>query len=74
MTAPLTPAEAATSARRHPVTIREALRAGELHGFQRVKGGRWLIHQACLDAWVENRKCDHQLQLASVRPLRRRSA
>jgi hypothetical protein len=32
--------EAAAEAGKHPVTVRKALEAGELHGFQRVKGGR----------------------------------
>ena len=60
MTEILTVAEAADAARRHPVTLRKALTDGDLHGFQRVEGGRWSIRRDCLDAWVENRPCAHQ--------------
>lgn len=67
----LTAQEAATAARRHPVTIRKALEAGKLHGFQRVKGGRWTVSPGCLDAWVEGRKCEHRL--SNVTPIRQGS-
>lgn len=70
MSAPLTVAAAAAEAGRHPVTVRKALEAGELHGFQRVKGGRWSIRHACLDAWVENRLCEHKA--SNVTPFRGR--
>lgn len=66
----LTPADVARIFRRHPVTVRNALAAGELHGSQRVKGGRWLIAEACADAWAEGRPCTHQLEDRKVRPLR----
>lgn len=56
----LTGPEAAAYSRRHPVTIRRALEAGDLHGSQRVKGGRWLIAADCLDAWIGGRPCEHQ--------------
>ena len=36
----LTPSEAAAVARRHPVTIRKALEAGNLHGSQQAARGR----------------------------------
>lgn len=65
----LTAPEAAAASRRHPVTVRKALEAGELHGFQRVKGGRWAIRRACLDAWVEARACEHAV--SNVTPIRR---
>lgn len=51
--------EAAGLAHRHPVSIRRSLEAGDLHGFQRVKGGRWLIQVDCLQAWIENVPCPH---------------
>ena len=55
----LTAPEAATAARKHPVTVRKALEAGQLHGFQTGKGGRWSIKPDCLEAWIECRRCDH---------------
>lgn len=64
----LTAPEAAAESRRHPVTARRALEAGELHDFQRVKGGRWSIRRACLDAWIERRPCAH----SNVIPLGKR--
>ena len=69
----LTVAEAATHVRRHPVTVRKALEAGELCGFQRKAHGRWTVRPACLDAWVEGRPCEHKISDANVRPLRRRA-
>lgn len=56
----LTTGEAAEYARRHPVTIRRSLVSGELHGVQRVAGGRWLIRPECLEAWLEATKCQHK--------------
>lgn len=56
----LTTVEVATRSRRHPVTVRRALEAGELHGNQPVKGGRWLAHIECVDAWVAGHPCAHQ--------------
>lgn len=56
----LTVDEAAKESRRHPVTIRVALRAKELHGSQRVTGGTWSVKDTCLEAWVEGRPCEHQ--------------
>jgi excisionase family DNA binding protein len=53
-------AQAAEYAGRHPVTIRAALEAGELHGTQRKRGGRWRMHVACLDAWLGGVECEHQ--------------
>lgn len=32
--------------------IREALRSGELRGYQSGKGGRWRVETADLDAWM----------------------
>lgn len=52
--------QAATYGRRHPVTLRRALAAGELHGTQRLKGGKWSIRVECLDAWLDGGKCAHQ--------------
>jgi hypothetical protein len=43
----------------HPVTLRRALMAEELHGTQRTKKGRWRIHVDCLDAWLLKQPCLH---------------
>ena len=67
----LTPAEAAEIVGRHPVTVRDALRSKALCGFQRGKGGHWVIRPACLDAWMECRPCEHQQ--SNVRHLRGRA-
>ena len=67
-----TPAEAAQVARRHVVTVRRDLVAGTLHGVQRVDGGRWLIAESCLSAYVRGEKCQH-LAASNVRHLRPRA-
>lgn len=64
----LNTAEAAALSRRHPVTVRRALEGGKLHGSQSMAGGRWLIREECLDAWIDGAKCEHQV---NVTPLRR---
>lgn len=56
----LTVSDASTVGRRHPVTIRRALEARELHGTQRTKGGRWVIQPECLEAWLDQAPCPHQ--------------
>jgi excisionase family DNA binding protein len=53
-------ATAASLVGAHPSTVLKALEAGELHGAQRVKKGRWRIHRDCLAAWALGEKCDHQ--------------
>jgi len=55
-----TPKEAALITRRHPETVTQALRLGELCGTQRKKNGRWLIGMDCLDAWVRGTACAHK--------------
>ncbi len=72
----LTPAEVAGGEFRcHPVTVRNALAGGELHGSQRVKGGRWTVEEACAEAWVSGRPCEHQVadvvELKSVAAVRK---
>lgn len=44
----------------HPSTVLKALEAGDLHGAQRKKKGRWRIHRDCLAAWALGEKCEHQ--------------
>ncbi|MBB4666992.1 hypothetical protein BKA24_001701 [Microbacterium marinum] len=55
-----TTTEVAAIARRHVVTVRLALEAGDLHGTQRVPRGRWLVAEPCLAAYLEGRRCDHR--------------
>lgn len=57
--------QAAEHAGCHPDTVRKAAEAGELHGSQRKKKGRWRIHVDCLDAWCAGEQCQHQLAVAS---------
>lgn len=51
--------QAAEHTGRHPVTVRRALEAGELHGGQPKPGARWRIHRDCLDAWAFGTPCPH---------------
>lgn len=76
MTTYLNTAEAATVARKHPVTIRKALEAGTLHGSQQVVGGRWTIREDCLEAFIEKRPCEHRTKAkrSNVTPIRGRAA
>lgn len=60
--------QAAEVAQRHPKTVLKALAAGELHGSQRVKGGRWQVRVDCLDSWLDGMPCAHQ---SNVRALNR---
>lgn len=70
----LTVPEAAAEGRKHPVTVRRALESGELHGSQRVKGGRWTVEAPCLAAWLAGAECEHRRAPAptTVVPFRRR--
>lgn len=43
-------------------TIRRAAAVGDLHGGQRSAKGRWSFRLACLDAWLDGEKCEHQSQ------------
>ncbi len=67
--------EAALLSEHHIETVREALRSGELHGAQRVKGGTWKIRPACVDAWMAGEECEHQSaeQPVSLNAWRRRA-
>jgi hypothetical protein len=68
----LTVAEVAAGTRRHEVTVRRALEAGELHGTQNAKGGRWTVREDCAEAWADGLPCEHQsknvTQLRAKRP------
>jgi excisionase family DNA binding protein len=48
----LTVREAAEYTKRHPGTIADACRAGELKGVQRKKGASWRIRREDLDTWM----------------------
>jgi hypothetical protein len=48
----LTPAQAAAHAKRHPETIRVALRTGEIKGVQSGSNCRWLTKPSWVDAWI----------------------
>ncbi|UOE45879.1 helix-turn-helix domain-containing protein [Agromyces larvae] len=47
----MTVAEVAALTKRHPETITDALRSGDLPGRQRVKGGRWIIKREDAEIW-----------------------
>lgn len=64
--------EVAAAVGRHPVTVRKALEAKELHGTQQVKGGRWSIREDCAEAWADGELCVHKQ--GNVTPLRRRAS
>lgn len=74
MNARLTVAEASEVGRKHPVTVRRALEAQELHGTQRVKGGRWVIRADCLDAWLDGVPCPHEAASVSDISTHRRNS
>lgn len=48
----LTVQEAARVSKYHPDTIRKAVYRGEMRSTQRVKGGKYLIREADLGAWM----------------------
>jgi len=68
----LSVAEVATAVGRHPVTVRKALEAGELHGTQQTKGGRWSVREDCAEAWADGEFCVHKQ--GNVTPMRRRAS
>jgi hypothetical protein len=67
MSPKLTVAETAVIAKRAEITIRRALEAGTLHGFQQMRGGKWSISETCLEAWLEGRKCEHRSNVTAIR-------
>lgn len=67
----LTVDQVAEAVGRHPVTIRKALEARDLHGTQQVKGGRWSIREDCAEAWADGELCAHKQ--ANVTLMRRRA-
>lgn len=61
-------AGAAKYANRSVQTIRAALAAGELHGYQRVAPqGKWTVRPECLDAWIAGEPCQHQDRAPNLR-------
>ncbi len=66
--------EASLIAGLHLETVREALRAGDLHGSQRVKGGTWKIRPECIDPWLDGEPCAHlRAPVVSLASRRRRA-
>lgn len=55
---------AAAIASCHPQTVSDALRAKELHGTQKGKGGHWKVEGSCLRAWIVGEQCEHQSVVA----------
>lgn len=53
-------ADAPGYARASKAALKNAVASGELHGEQRVVGGKWRFHRSCLDAWVKGERCEHQ--------------
>lgn len=51
----LTTKQVAAKRKCHVVTVLKALESGVLHGHQTVRGGRWLVHPAAVDAWVQKK-------------------
>ena len=45
--------------RKRVVTVRLALSDQSLRGEQTKFGGRWIIDEACADAWARGEKCEH---------------
>ncbi|MHB1063566.1 MAG: helix-turn-helix domain-containing protein [Georgenia sp.] len=70
----LTPPEVAEVARRSLVTIYRALESGRLHGSQPVKGGKWTVREACVDAWLDGVPCEHRANVTDLRSRRRVTA
>jgi Helix-turn-helix domain len=68
----LTVPEVAAGARRSEVTVYRALEAGDLHGTQSMKGGRWTVREDCAEAWADGLRCEHQQR--NVTPIRARSS
>ncbi len=56
----MTVAEAEAETPLKAEAIREALRAGTLHGAQNGKGGTWYIAEACLEAYMFGELCAHR--------------
>jgi len=47
--------QAAEYSGRHPETLREAMRGGELRGVQNGVGGVWLTKEEWIDEWILKR-------------------
>jgi|GEM_PF-3974352 len=58
--------EAAIYARRHPGSIRRALRAGELHGSQTKPGGRYSIEPKCIRDYLAGSLCEHRQNVTQL--------
>ncbi|MFI6302119.1 helix-turn-helix domain-containing protein [Amycolatopsis thailandensis] len=69
-----TPAQVATEVKCHVTTVWLALESGELHGHQRMRGGRWKVHPDAVDAWIRGMDGVAACGCARLRPVGRRAA
>lgn len=60
--------QAVAYSQRSERTINEALRNGELRGYQPSRNARWLIHRDDLDAWIRGEKASFDPPPAITRP------
>lgn len=67
----LTPAEVADLTGLHIDNVLKKLKSGEMHGHQRVHGGRWSVHIAAANAFVRGQDSRKACGCDVVRPLRR---
>lgn len=74
MTEWLTPKQVADRLGRHPDSVRRALEAGQLHGHQPKRRGRWQIHPDAIDAWIRGMDGREACCGSNVVRLRRRNA
>lgn len=61
-----TVAELAISTPYGAEALREALRAGKLHGVQNGKGGTWRVAEPCMEAFMLGNACEHQAEKMSA--------
>jgi hypothetical protein len=70
----MTPTQIAKQTGRGVNRVRLALECGELHGHQRVRGGRWLVDPACVDPWLVGLDSKTACCCRNLRVAARRSA
>lgn len=70
----MTVSDVAEKYKRHPVTVRNALKDGSLHGGQMRPRGSWRISEPCADAWISGAKCSHYSPQVNLMRAGRRSA
>jgi len=70
----MTPADVADATGMHVTNVRKALEAGDLHGHQNCKGGRWRIHPDAVDALIRGTDTREACCGSNVIRLRRKTA